>query len=179
MAAQVLEMPFSTVQQYYRKGPRRIPERMVKAVDSIVGQGLAAVGQWLADIGDYEDETGLVDIMPFFAAVRVPGKNDRRLYQIPGPVLWRVYRILDEIGRISGADLDGRWNAMFATVIRGIEIGLFEDPTGRGWVGGSRISLEHTKQVHRLCDYWEHEFGIGRPTADTVSPVFHVPEDPQ
>ena len=51
-AADTLEMPFSTVQQYYQRGPRRIDGRAVKRIDDLLGRPGWIIGEEDPPMGD-------------------------------------------------------------------------------------------------------------------------------
>ena len=171
MAATVLGMPFSTVQQYYQKGPRRISAAVVKRIDEVTG-----VGAWVAGHdepgggGDTASRT-LIDVSD---RVGITSYDHLRMYMIPAFLRWRIERVVEEMGRHSSAARDERIDVIFAPIVKGIDIGLlqnlnesgrsgFVDADADGEDGTLMIWLEDrdgVQRVHKFCKIWEDELGI-------------------
>ena len=175
MAATVLRMPFSTVQQYYQKGPRRISAAAVKRIDEVTG-----VGEWVAgrDEPGEGGDTANRTLMAASGLVGLTSIDHPRMYLVPAFVCWRIERVVEEMGRDSPAAKDERIDVIFASIVRGIEIGLLQDWSLSGQLGFAHaldadgkevdgaaliIRLEDrdgVRQVHKFCKFWEDVLGI-------------------
>ena len=179
MAATVLGMPFSTVQQYYQKGPRRLSAAAVKRIDEVTG-----VGEWVAGRDEPREGGGTASrtLMDASGVAAITSIDHPRMYEIPGFLCWRIERVVDEMGRHSRAARDERIDVIFAPIVKGIEIGLLEAWSLSGRLGYAQaldadgeevegvvtqvIRLEDRKgvrQVHEFCKIWEDELRISAP----------------
>ncbi len=172
MAAAVLGMPFSTVQQYYQKGPRRISTAVVKRIDDVTGVGAWVAGHEPSEGGDTASGT----LVEASGLESIPGQI--RTYIIPVFLRWRIDRVVEEMGRRIDVPRDERIDVIFAPIVKGIEIGLLRnssesellsfapalDAGGRVVEGVALvISLfdrDRVRQVHKFCKIWEDELGI-------------------
>lgn len=171
LAAAVLGMPFSTVQQYYQKGPRRISTAVVKRIDDVTG-----MGAWVAG----RDEPGAErDLIEASGTASITNDAHPMTYLVPVFLQWRIDRVVEEMGRRTDAARDERIDVIFAPIVKGIEIGLLQnssesellshasrtDADGEVIEGKEAhvISLfdrDGARQVHKFCKIWEDELGI-------------------
>ena len=167
LAARMLEMPFSTVQQYYQKGPRRIDGKVVTRVNEMF-----QLGEWI--IG--EEEPQMPDSFAKASNWRLLRVNTETgpCYWVPELVMWRVRRILQPMVELSGKDEDSMIQVLFATIIEGIKTGLLKAPPVKnfpkmpvvvvGHLGerglGAVCNVDTAREVHKLCEVWEQKLGI-------------------
>lgn len=167
LAAQMLDMPFSTVQKYYQEGPRRIDGKVVTRVNEMF-----QLGEWI--IG--EEEPQKPDSFATASAwlpLRVNAETGPS-YWVPELVMWRVRRILQPMVELSGKDEESMIQVVFATILEGINTGLLKAPPGESFpqipvvVGGhlgergldAVYSVDTAREVHKLCEFWEQKLGI-------------------
>lgn len=168
LAARALEMPVSTVQQYYQAGPRRIGKKALGRIDELTG-----LGEWIA--GD--DDREIWRQMDFTALEEQDGGPK---YLIPKLVQWRVEKVIDEMEKHVTADRDVLEGVFFAPILKALSVGLFRsslpgsgfnlaflgaaDPSRLGSVANLRrlmgMEIERAKQIHRLCEFWEGELRL-------------------
>lgn len=179
MAADVLRMPFSTVAHYCSHGPRRISPDVVMRIEE-----LTRLGYWLIGHTPPGREKTLPD--PIEEATgwsTYSHKRSEGRVQVPGVVKWRIWRVVEEVAlrraeSMGHADSEtdintllNLTNRVFLAPIRaGLESGVYREREGP-----NERTVDRARQMHKLCEFWETEFGIGRPTADTVEPVFYDP----
>ena len=178
MASRHLQMPFSTVQQYYDKGPRRFQARAIERITELLG---CDIGGWL-QVQGYVGRTTLLDVTGGTMLLAAKG----RVYFIPNAVMWRVSRILHCMKDRSTADWPSVKETFFGHITKAMNIGLIEGDDesdfqhSTHFVSGSSPSafehdegalvaadatstgttLERAKRVHKLCAYWEDELDL-------------------
>ena len=185
MAADVLQMPFSTVAHYYDKGPRRISFDVVIRIEGLTGLGYWLSGHTPPRWGDRGDLPERIEDATGWSAYTHEGKEGH--VQVPNVVKWRIWRVVEEVALrrleslslgLADSDTDintlmNLTNRVFLAPIRaGLEFGVYREGKGP-----DQKTVARAQQMHLLCEFWETELGIGRPTADTVEPIFPIPED--
>lgn len=169
LASRVLEMPFSTVQQYYQKGPRRIDARVVKRIEELFELGL-----WIIA----EEDPQMPDRFAACTGWRLLTIDNTTgpSYWIPEVVMWRVRLSLKAMEDLTGLGKDALIPVLFAPILEGIKVGLLKAlPTKNpfpeapvvlggelGEDGLQAVYGRHTaRKIHKLCEYWEQELEIG------------------
>ena len=169
-------MSFSTVQQYYTKGPRRLGAAVVSRVDKLTGFGNWLVGD---DSGLQIGPKGTTEPGPERLWVSLSlSEKEGPGYPIPVAVAWRVKRVTEKMAAESGIDVVAAHRIMFASILKGLKEGFFgpanAPPALPATVGGRRFDLSATdaaavvgmdlrrakRQIHRLCEFWETELNM-------------------
>ena len=187
LTSQILHMPFSTVQQYYQKGPRRISPQAIQRMDDLDEE--ADWGHWVMGQGA-AGPTGKAPLsMAEFGYYTVQVMEDEDSYVYPAAVGWRVKRVANAAAKVIDCEYEQLLKLVFSPIIEGIKAGLYRSVFGGdGWfepaiVGGRNalnkklagtktvagvgrlgalgFSIERARSIHRLCEFWEWELGIG------------------
>ena len=173
LASRVLGMPFSTVQQYYQQGPRRMSAKTLSAIDRITG-----LADWLAGVAR-SDFTGkfpntIAEAQPWRtlrAAKEGPG------FMVPDCVLWRVEHVADAIIQLNpelerkaaqlivvGSILDALKNGLIRAPRENIRlpatVGGELHPDVKDLAGSLGMGREAAHHVHAACAWWERFLGI-------------------
>jgi hypothetical protein len=156
MASRELEMPLSTVHQYYQKGPRRIDARVAARIEALLKVSTA----WLlGEEGSDEDH-------PQSQYTTYESADSGRQYSYPPLVDWRVKRVKQELTK----RLQDRREALevlfepLATaekerIVTGLDMTTGALPTPEQYdEWGDRMFRTNRLRahvVHALCNYWE------------------------
>ena len=132
LAARVLNMPFSTVQQYYQRGPRRVSPAVVKKIDQVMGLGRWIVGE--ADPGPTGKYCASVGEATRWRLITVTinaedGKQEVG-YPYPVVVLWRISRVLAEMARRGDKREDSMEDLFFKPIEAAIKERVLRAPRG-------------------------------------------------
>ena len=169
LASKALGMPFSTVQQYYQAGPKRISAAALSAIDRVTG-----LADWLT--GEARSEfTGkfpasIAEAGPWTI---VKAEEDGPGIWIPNWTMWRVDYVTDAMMELNPKlDRDTARLIVFGRMLDGLKHGLFKAPLPGvalpATVGGRRLrpdvknpieslglGREAARRVHEVCAEWE------------------------
>ena len=173
LASKALEMPFSTVQQYYQYGPRRISASALSAIDRVTG-----LADWLT--GEARSEfTGKFpnSIAEAQSWTYIKAEEDGPKFWIPSWTMWRVDRVADAMMEINPKlNRETARLAVFGRMLYGLKHGLLKPsipgmPMPVSWggrllpdvmdpIGSLGFGREAAQQVHGECARWERDLGI-------------------
>lgn len=168
LASKALGMPFSTVQQYYQAGPKRISAAALSAIDRVTG-----LADWLT--GEARSEftgkfpTSIAEAGPWAI---VKAEEDGPGFWIPHWTMWRVDYVIDAMmERSPKLDRETARLIVFGGMLNGLKHGLFKAPLPgvplpanvsgrlrpdvRNPMKSLGFGREAARRVHEVCAEWE------------------------
>ncbi len=173
LASKALGMPFSTVQQYYQDGPRRISAAALSAIDRVTGLADWLTGELRSELtGKFPNS--IAEVRPWTI---LKATEDGPEFWIPHWTLWRVDHVADAMIELNPKlDRDTARLIVFGRMLDGLKHGLFKAPLPgislpatvggrlrpdvRDPAGSLGFGREAARRVHRECARWERDLGI-------------------